>query len=224
MKRYAKVENNAVTKVIPKKPVRLQDGEDIATESWLIENEGIYPIKDDPPEHNKYSQTLRRKAESDWSVEDDHVLVTYDIEDRSVSKTRQKLNEAAKRQRDRILRLGVWIALRDNWYRHRADDTGRAALDQAALDSDRRADWQEDWRAASAVNEDGEPTEPWISDLTKDELETMRSAVAVHKSAAWKRLKEIEDALKKAETVDDLLDVDIEAGWPDGGKNERSME
>jgi hypothetical protein len=78
---YVKVENN-MAKEIKNRPnwIDASTGEPV-TDVFLIENESIYPVVDNPPNYNRKTQKLVADDMSAWSVHEGYVEKVYQVFD-----------------------------------------------------------------------------------------------------------------------------------------------
>ena len=72
---YIKIYKDGSRKTLNRKPRYFFDNGQQVSESWLIENESIYPIVEETIDVDCDETWV--KPESDWPIKDDHVLKTY---------------------------------------------------------------------------------------------------------------------------------------------------
>jgi len=88
---YALVENGSLLRVM-QRPKRLK-GKAPVTDEELMQ-EGIYPILDNPPEHDEATQQLVRNPTEEWRVTDNGVVVTYTAVRRPADDVKQRFSAA----------------------------------------------------------------------------------------------------------------------------------
>ena len=158
-------------------------------------------------EQDKRTHDIRQRPASEWEVDEDRVVVTYAIEKKAFAPFAQKLQRQARDRHAEALESGVRVELSGKEFNIGTDDTSLARISQAAFDASVKPDgWEKHWRVA-----EGE----WVA-IGKDDIQAMHDAAAAHVEACFRRLEEIEIQLAGAETVEDLAEVDVRAGWPTG--------
>src|SRR5690554_1854136 len=102
---YAKIENGKIAKIGPR-PLWFNDGgEPLTAEQWL--SFGYYPITYQTPEYDPYLQRVVLKPHSEWTIESERVVATYDVVDIDIEELRQSKLEAATAMRWEVMTGGM---------------------------------------------------------------------------------------------------------------------
>lgn len=160
-----------------------------------------------PPLPSRATHHIRRLPPEQWRVLDGRVVVTYDITPRTPGELRARLLEGVRRIHESWLQAGVRVEVGEGLRIFGTDDTSIMRIDQAYLDSlAGDSGWSKRWRL---------PNQTWVR-LGAQDIAKVRAACAEHVEACFRQREGLEEALQRAETVDDLAAIDIHAGWPTG--------
>ena len=149
---------------------------------------------------------IKQKDPSEWDVQPDKVVVTYETQPKWLEEEREKKRDVAKYLRDQRIEEGFTITLNGNEARITLDRVTVERVDQASLDAERRPDgWTKRWRIAPGV---------W-TDIDATQIEAIRAGGADHVEACFQAFEPIENAIDAATDLASLEAVDIYSGYPE---------
>lgn len=90
---HSKIENSQIVKVGARPRWFNDGGEPLTPEQWLLF--GYYPNVHDRPDHDPLLQRLVQKPKSEWLIESDHVVVTYEVVDIPLEEAIETARQAA---------------------------------------------------------------------------------------------------------------------------------
>ena len=155
--------------------------------------------------HNQITQFIEKKSRSEWIIESDKVVVTYNIINKDLSEEKQKVLDEIKQIRNQTIFNGVSIDVNGQILNIKSDNETISRIDQARLDSKERPNnWKKRWKFASGV---------W-ADVDAAQIEFIRSKIADHIEASFVKNEQLETQVKNATSIEDLNNIDIESGWP----------
>lgn len=170
-------------------------------------HEDALPIEYPQLSESHVTHHIQQKHPDEWEVRADKVVVTYDIAEKNLEREKMLAHRRIKQRRDEAIQGGITVDIGGTSYQFPMDDHTIARVDQAALDAERRPDgWQKRWHLGSGQ---------WVS-LDATQIETIRSTGADHVEAAFNRHEALQGEIDAATTLQELADVNIESGWPEG--------
>mgnify|MGYP006437002637 CR=1 FL=1 len=164
-------------------------------------------IDDSQIDFNSVTQFIEEKPRSEWIIQDNKVIITYDIINKNLSEEKQKVLDQVKQIRNQTIFNGISITINGQTLNIKSDNETISRVDQARLDSkERPTNWIKRWKFASGV---------W-ADIDATQIETIRSKIADHVEASFQNEEQLENQINNATSIQDLSNIDINSGWPNG--------
>ena len=165
------------------------------------------PVEENNVTFNSIIQFIEKKPNSEWTIETDRVVVTYNIINKNLSEEKQKFLDQVKQIRNQTIFNGISITINGQTLNIKSDNETISRVDQARLDSkERPTNWIKRWKFASGV---------W-ADIDATQIETIRSKIADHVEASFQNEEQLENQINNATSIQDLSNIDINSGWPNG--------
>mgnify|MGYP006427180581 CR=1 FL=1 len=163
------------------------------------------PVEENNVTFNSVTQFIEKKPNSEWTIESDRVIVTYNIINKDLSEEKQKLLDQIKQIRNKTIFNGISVTINGQTLNIKSDNETISRVDQARLDSkERPTNWKKRWKFASGV---------W-ADIDATQIETIRSKIADHVEASFQNEEQLENQINNATSIQDLSNIDINSGWP----------
>lgn len=199
---YAKIENDQIVKTGPLPRWFNDGGEPLTPEQWL--SFGYYPITYQTPEYDPYLQRAVLKPHSEWAIESDQVVATYDIVEIDIEELRQAKLEAATDMRWQVMTGGMTlpngVAVGTT-----IDDQNRITSVVANAELAGLTDSDEvDFKAASG----------WVR-ITISEVKQIAGAIGQFVQACYSAERAHHEAIEALETREEVAAYDVGVGWPD---------
>lgn len=198
---YAKIENDQIVKIGPLPRWFNDGGEPLSAEQWL--SFGYYPITYQTPEYDPYLHRVVLKPHSEWIIESDRVVATYDVVDIDIEELRQAKLEAATDMRWSVMTGGMTLP-NGVQVGTTIDDQNRitSVVANAALAGLTDAD-EVDFKSNSG----------WVR-ITIAEVKAIAGAIGQFVQACYSAERAHHEAIDKLKTPEQIRDYDIEVGWP----------
>lgn len=198
---YAKIENDQIVKIGPRPRWFNDGGEPLTAEQWL--SFGYYPITYQTPEYDPYLQRAVLKPHSEWNIESDQVIATYDVVDIDIEELRQAKLEAATDMRWQVMTGGMTLP-NGVQVGTTIDDQNRitTVVANAALAGLTDAD-EVDFKAASG----------WVR-ITIAEVKAIAGVIGQFVQACYTAERAHHEVIAALKTPEEIAAYDIESGWP----------
>lgn len=199
---YAKIENDQIVKIGPRPRWFNDGGEPLTAEQWL--SFGYYPITYQTPEYDPYLHRVVLKPHSEWTIESDRVVATYDVVDIDIEELRQAKLEAATDMRWQVMTGGMTlpngVAVGTT-----IDDQNRITSVVANAELAGLTDADEvDFKAASG----------WVR-ITIAQVKQIAGAIGQHVQACYSAERAHHEAIEALETREEVAAYDVGVGWPE---------
>lgn len=182
-----------------KLPLKNPDGTYVTVEG----EDRYFPVHYDLPPHDPHLQRVVQKPQSEWAIESDRVVATYNVVDIDIEELRQSKLQATTDMRWAVMTGGLTlpggIAVGTT-----IDDQSRitSVVANAALAG--LADTDEvDFKAASG----------WVR-VTIAEIKTIAGAIGQFVQACYSAERAHHEAIEDLETREEIAAYDVTTGWP----------
>lgn len=164
--------------------------------------QGWYPVVYSPPEHDPYLQRTVLKPKSEWLIEAERVVATYDIIEIDVEELRQNKLQAATDMRWQVMTGGM--ALNGVSIGTTIDDQNRITSVVANAELAGLTDADEvDFKAASG----------WVR-ISIGQIKAIAGAIGQHVQACYSAERVHHEAIEALETREEVAAYDVTTGWP----------
>lgn len=199
---YAKIENDQIVKTGPRPRWFNDGGEPLTAEQWL--SFGYYPITYQTPEHDPYLQRAVLNPSSEWIIESERVVATYEVVDIDIEELRQSRLQAATDMRWNVMTGGMTlpngVAVGTT-----IDDQNRITSVVANAELAGLTDADEvDFKAVSG----------WVR-ITIAQVKQIAGAIGQFVQACYSAERTHHEAIAALTTREQIRDYDINVGWPD---------
>lgn len=199
---YAKIENDQIVKIGPRPRWFNDGGEPLTAEQWL--SFGYYPITYQTPEYDPYLQRVILKPHSEWVIESDQVVATYDVEDIGIEELRQMKLESATAMRWQVMTGGMTLP-NGVQVGTTIDDQNRITSVVANAELTGLTDADEvDFKAASG----------WIL-VSIGQIKAMAGAIGQFVQACYSAERAHHEAIDMLTTPEQINAYNINDGWPE---------
>ena len=163
------------------------------------------PVEEENVNFNQVTQFTEKKPQSEWTIQSDKVIATFNVLDKNLSEEKQKVLDKIKQIRNETIFNGITVTINGQTLNIKSDNETISRVDQARLDSkERPTNWVKRWKFASGV---------W-ADIDATQIEFIRSKIADHVEAAFAKNEQLENSVNNATSLSELYAIDITSGWP----------
>lgn len=199
---HAKIENGAITKVGALPRWFNEGGEPLTPEQWV--SQGYYPIEYNYPKLDHLTQRAVQKPRSEWLIEEDRVVVTYEVVDIPTEELRQSKLQEATDTRWQVMTGGMTLP--------NGVEVGTTIDDQnritSVLGNYEHAGLNDEsiisFKAASGFVK-----------ITIAQLKEIAGAIGQHVQACYDAEEAHFVAIEALETREEIAAYDVGVGWPD---------
>lgn len=172
------------------------------------------------------TKSIKQNPISQWEVLADRVRVTYTIKDRDIEKIRKQKIEELETYREWVESDGTYFESEDgDKLRVRSDAKTQskiaAAIEHMRQVKEHSTSSKGTFGGLFKPSNTEEPTISWKrapsewSEVNQNQLEMMARAIGQHVQKCFKKQFELEKALKEAESIKEIEEIDIYSDWPE---------
>lgn len=204
MSLYAYVEDNTIQKTRAR-PRWLDDSGKPLTDSHLRKL-GWLPVDSTTniPSIDQQTQEYHQRPHSEWSIENDKVIVTYNVVNLSISERRQLTIKRIRRQSLNVIKRGV-LYNNTSWPVDEGMKQHIMALYEGIQIEDRLPQNKSTY---------------YLRDINGNKVELTKTEIVELARAVFDFLDAVadyeDDLIEQAENSDTPEDIDITSGWPSG--------